>query len=88
MLKNRKSGGTCCVGGLAVVEGFTAVGGLTHSTFYFSIFRGLAAPPTKPTRIKVRKKVRPYSQPFPEKTYMKRDLMNNHFRGPKKSEPL
>ena len=43
MLKNRKSGGTCCVGGLAAVGGLTAVGGLAPFTCNFSILGGLAA---------------------------------------------
>ena len=42
MLKNRKSGGTCCVGGLAAVGGLTAVGGLAPFTCKFSILGGLA----------------------------------------------
>ena len=42
MLKNRKSGGTYCVGGLAAVGGLTAVGGLAYFTCNFSILGGLA----------------------------------------------
>ena len=42
MLKNRKSGGTCCVGGLAAVGGLTAVGGLAPFTCNFSIRVGVA----------------------------------------------
>ena len=43
MLKNRKSGGTCCVGGLAAVGGLTAVGGLAHFTCILIMVGGLAA---------------------------------------------
>ena len=43
MLKNRKSGGTCCVGGHAAVGALAAVGGVAHFTCNFSIWVGHAA---------------------------------------------
>ena len=43
MLKNRKSGGTCCVGGHAAVGAVAAVGGVAHFTCNFSIWVGHAA---------------------------------------------
>ena len=43
MLKNRKSGGTCCVGGHAAVGALAAVGGVAHFTCNFSIWVGVAA---------------------------------------------
>ena len=67
MLKNRKSGGTYCVGGLAAVGGLTAVGGLAYFTCNFSILGGLAVWGTccaflgggtccAPAKVEVRKK--------------------------------
>ena len=44
MLKNRKSGGTCCVGALSAVGGLTAVGELAYFTCILIMVGGLAAP--------------------------------------------